>query len=165
MIPLRISSHRIIVSAVVALAALLLVGVFVTQARGQMLFLRIASAPTELKSVSAYSGVPLVGSGSLVQNEPMREVHIANNGLVLLRGARVTSIGGNVIHVGITWGTSNVTWAVATTQFTKFLTPAGEKGGLEDIRIGDIVTVTGSLVASGIEPTVDTDIVREQEAQ
>lgn len=91
----------------------------------------------------------------------MLEVHIANNGLMLLRGARVLSISGSTIHVGMSWGSSDFTWAVETNYNTTFLTSKGEKEALGNVGVGDTVTVTGQLSGSGTEPTIDADVVRE----
>ncbi|MCR4281385.1 MAG: hypothetical protein NUV88_03585 [Candidatus Kaiserbacteria bacterium] len=154
------SSSKILVAIGVSSAVFLFSGLFLYQARAQT-FVNSrgnAGSPLAVNKVSAVSSGPAVGAG---QKAPMLEVHIANNGLVLLRGARVISVSGSTIHVEMSWSSSNMAWAVATTYNTKFLTSKGEKAEIGDIAEGDIIRVTGKLVASGIEPIVDTDIVRE----
>ena len=42
------------------------------------------------------------------------EVHIANDGLVLLRSARVVAISWNTITVSTAWGSTDLSWMVAT---------------------------------------------------
>lgn len=152
------SSSKILVAIGVSSAVLLFSGLFLYQARAQTFVSQVqnASSPIAVNKVSAESAGMAVGS---LQQAPMREVHIANNGLVLLRGARVISVSGSTIHVGLSWGSSDMPWAVATTYNTKFLTSKGEKATIGDIAVGDIIRVTGKLSASGIEPIVDTDIV------
>jgi len=93
---------------------------------------------------------------------PIGEIHIANSGLVLLRGAQVISVRGSVIHVGIALGSSRFTWTAVTDNYTKFLTHDGEAQTLGDVAAGDILTVTGTLSAGGAEPTIDAGFVRVQ---
>ncbi|MDO8481678.1 MAG: hypothetical protein Q7S75_01175 [bacterium] len=152
MISLPIFSQRIFIVAAVSLASLVLAGMFVIQGHAQPLANRTTSASPQSSENKATSAT---------QKVPMLEVHIANNGLVLLRGARVISVSGNTIHLGMTWGSSDVTWAALTHYNTKFLTSDGQKETMADISVGDIVTVTGTLSASGVEPIVNADFVRE----
>lgn len=169
-------------TASVFAASLIFVGLFLYQAHAQTSATRVADASSQSSADKIYldSRAPSSAKGYLsdrvnlssaeavspvqVQKTlkaPMLEVHIANNGLVLLRGARVIALSGNIIRVGMTWGTSDVTWSAATHYNTRFLTSDGQKETLGDIKVGDFVTVTGQLIASGKEPTVDTDYVRE----
>lgn len=111
----------------------------------------------------------MVSSGSSADNAPsttttapaQSELHIADNGLVLLRGVRVVSISGSTIHAQSAWGHSDFTWELITGPATKFFTSKGEKETLSDIAVGDIVTVTGMLDQQGGDPIVDTEFVRE----
>lgn len=91
----------------------------------------------------------------------MLEVHIANNGLTLLRGARVLSISGTTIRVGMAWQSSTFTWTLETNYNTRFVAQSGEKATLADITTGDVVMVTGTLRAGGSEPAIDTDYLRQ----
>lgn len=93
---------------------------------------------------------------------PMLELHIANNGAVLLRGARVVSVSGNTIHAEMVWGTSDLKWALETGYNTRFLDSKGEKQTLGDIKKGDAISITGMLIESGSELIIDTQFVREQ---
>ena len=92
----------------------------------------------------------------------MREIHIANNGLVLLRGARVLSVSGTTIRIGIEWDSSDFTWQVNTGYNTKFFSSNGEKETFTDIAAGDSITVTGHLSGAGGNPAVDAQFVREE---
>ena len=168
MFPLRIFSlhfsRKIFVGAAVFLTALILSGVFLYEVYAQPL--------TQSHKVSAYGSVsagtvylsPSAQAAAQVSStakEPMQEVHVANNGLILLRGARVLSISGNTIHLGMAFGPSDFTWAAVTKYNTIFLNKQGAKETLSDIGVGDTVTVTGLVTGSGAEPTIDTDFVRE----
>ena len=100
-------------------------------------------------------------AAAVPQIAPVLEIHIAGNGLVLLRGARVASISGSTINVAMAWGSSNFTWAVGTSYNTQFLTSTGQKESLQNIQVGDIITVTGMLANGGTGPAVDAQFVRE----
>ena len=101
---------------------------------------------------------------------PLRplEMHIANNGLVLLRSAKVVSVQGNTIMVSTAWGSADFTWTVRTdtSHFetrsfgTRFIDRDGKKGSLSGINVGSVVTITGALDPTAGEPTIDADSVR-----
>ncbi len=94
------------------------------------------------------------------KQDPVREIHIANTGLTLLRGARVLSVSGNTLVVGMIWGTSEFTWTVQTSYGTKFFNTDGEKASVANIHTGDILTVTGKISEGGARPYINADIVR-----
>lgn len=101
---------------------------------------------------------------------PLRplEMHIANNGLVLLRSARVVSLQGNTITVSTAWGSADFKWTVRTdlshfetrTFGTRFIDRDGKKGSISGVKIGSVVTITGALDPVAGEPTIDADSVR-----
>ena len=103
-------------------------------------------------------------------NTPLRplEMHIANNGLVLLRSAKVVSVQGDTITVSTAWGSADFTWTVRTdtSHFetrsfgTRFIDRDGKKGSLGGVKVGSVVTITGALDPSAGEPTIDADSVR-----
>ncbi len=164
MIPLYLfPSYRILATGGVAVVSIVLAGLFLYEVHAQPL----AQQSTVSAEGSAPSGTVYLSPSAHAAAEassgakaPMLEMHIANNGLVLLRGAHVLSISGTTIRVALAWGENNLTWNVNTEYNTQFLTTAGEKRVLADIRIGDIVTVTGMLVSGGTEPTVNAAFVR-----
>lgn len=95
-------------------------------------------------------------------NGSMREVHIANNGLMLLRGAQIVSISENTIRVSMEWDSIYFVWEVHTKPFsTEFITAKGKKGALADLRTGDILTITGQLTKNGTESIIDAQFIRE----
>lgn len=167
MLPLRlptlIFSRRIFIAAAISTAALFLAGLFLYTANAQSLPLKYnASVAGGASSGTVYlsaSGQPAVATST--KKAPMLEVHIANNGLMLLRGATVISNSRGTIRVGMVWGSADFTWTVKTDFGTKYLTSKGEKETLEDIEVGDIVTITGMLTESGAEPTINAEHVRE----
>ena len=96
------------------------------------------------------------------------EMHIANNGLVLLRSAKVVSVSGITLVVNTAWGSADFMWTVRTNAKkyesrdfgTRMLDRDGKKGSLESVRPGMLVTITGVLDSTAEEPTVDADSVR-----
>ncbi len=162
-LPTLIFSRRIFIAAAISTSALFLAGLFLYTANAQS-FIRenSLSAAGSVSSGTVYlsaSGQPAAVTST--KKAPMLEVHIANNGLMLLRGATVISNSRGTIRVGMVWGSADFTWTVTTDFGTKYLTSKGEKETLEDIKVGDIVTITGMLIESGAEPTINAEHVRE----
>ena len=96
------------------------------------------------------------------------EMHIANNGLVLLRSAKVVSVEGKTITVRTAWGSADFTWIVRTSSSrfeardfgTRVLDRDGKKGSLGSVRPGMLVTITGALDSTAQAPTIDADTLR-----
>lgn len=91
------------------------------------------------------------------------EMHIANDGLVFMRGARVTSVSGKSIVVAIAWGSMGTSWVVHTNDATHFATRGGDKIALSKINIGDSLTVTGNLNQGASQPTIEASAVRRSQ--
>ena len=106
----------------------------------------------------ANAAVPVVAEPS-VAREAVLEMHIANNGLVLLRDATVVSNADGVLRASMAWDDTAFTWTIQTTKDTKFISSEGEKVSSSAIAPGDIVTVTGML-ASG-ERTITAKAIRK----
>ena len=96
------------------------------------------------------------------------ELHIADNGLILLRSAKVSSIVGSTITLETDWGATKFNWTVHTdaSQYdshkfgTKFLTRDGTPMTMYDLQVGDLVTVTGALEQNASSFVVNADAVR-----
>lgn len=82
------------------------------------------------------------------ENGSTLEVHISDNGSVLVRGAKVTALNGAVISATTAWNNSNISWMVATDANTKFSNRQGGANNLSGIAVGDIVSFSGSLASS-----------------
>lgn len=158
-------SRRIRVVGVVSLGALVVAGLFLYQVQAQVMAPlsarnNITSSPTGKVYLSAQ--VAAAGAAAApAPKTPTIEVNIANNGLVLLRGARVTDITGTVIQVDMKWGANDFAWTVNTRSNTKFINSKGENQTLNDIQVGDYVIVTGMLARGADQPTIEADFVRE----
>ena len=153
-------SQRTYLLASISIASVVVIGALLYQTRAPLARV-LGYAPTA--SASSPNTVYLSGNAAAASTTPQsrtQEVHIAGSGLVLLRGARVLSVSGNTIEVGMTWGSSEFKWSVHTNFSTKFLDRDGEKASVTNIHIGDVITVTGNVTQSGVRPVIDADIVR-----
>lgn len=167
MIPLpilwqRILSQRIFVVAALAATASIAGGLLLYTGYSP-LAQALGGGSSPATSANTVYLAPNAAATSTPQKDPVREVHIANTGLTLLRGARVLSVSGSTVHVGMAWGGSEFTWAVQTNYSTKFFSAQGEKDSLVNIHVGDIVTVTGKISQGGVKPFINADIVRKSE--
>lgn len=120
------------------------------------------------KNASAEVGTaPILASASI---RPL-EVHVAADGLVLLRSARVVAAQGDTVVVSTAWGSADLRWNVRidSNSFgkhnfgTQFLTRDGAKVSSLNLHAGQPVTITGMLDATAGEPTLVADSVRSLE--
>ncbi|MDO8576133.1 MAG: hypothetical protein Q7R90_02360 [bacterium] len=156
----RIFSQRIFVVAALTATVAVAGGLLLYQGYSPLAqALSNTSGPVSSAN-SVYLSAAAASSSTPVA-DPIREVHIANTGLTLLRGARVLSVSGNTFVVGMTWGASEFTWTVQTAYSTKFFNAEGEKVSAADIHAGDIVTVTGKISQGGVKPFINADVVRK----
>jgi hypothetical protein len=96
------------------------------------------------------------------------EIHIANNGLVLLRSATVEAVDGNTVTLSTSWGAEHMHWTVRTNGSdyevhhygTQFLDSAGRPSTVADLHVGGLVTVTGMLDQNASDPTIAANTVR-----
>jgi hypothetical protein len=96
------------------------------------------------------------------------ETHIANNGMVFLKGARVISVDGKIIKVASSWGKMNFIWTIKTNgesvggrDFgTQFYNDRGEKIKVTDIRVGQFLQINGDIDTKSDNPTIVADVVR-----
>ncbi len=144
---------------------LLMLGVFFVLASGIFMIslLRVAPAAAADQTPAAV--------GTVDATRPL-ELHIAQNGLVLLRRAEVLSVNGSTLTLGTAWGSTTFKWTVQTnaSQYesrnfgTTFLSNDGKKVSIQDFSAGDLVTITGMLDPSAPEPTIQADSVRHTTA-
>lgn len=92
---------------------------------------------------------------------PTLELHIANNGLVYIQGARVRSASRSLMVVAMEWKSAPLQWVIRTNEDTKFISANGEFGVFSDIAPGDFVNISGHLTGTSPEFSVQAEIVRE----
>lgn len=76
------------------------------------------------------------------------EVHINDNGSVLVRGAKVTAISGSLISASTTFGTSSIAWTIDGSAVSKVTRRYGGNGTVADIQVGDYLGFNGSLTST-----------------
>ena len=124
------------------------------------LIARSGSAERAPYTGGARQGSALAGGVGAV-SPPQLEMHVANNGLVLLRGAVVTEVSGTTLTLDGSWGKAHFVWEVQTDSQTKFFHTNGTIGELNDIHPGDIVMATGNIDTSASLPTLHALYLRE----
>lgn len=139
------------VSAFSAGAVLLLGLVMFNLQNPEVSKINVDSAP----AVAAASSSPSAIS-------PILGINIANDGSVVVRGARVVEVSDNTITADISWGSAGFVWIAETSRITKFINNQGQKQTIADVKVGDIVTITGKLIKSGERFTADARFVRIQ---
>ncbi|OGG54136.1 hypothetical protein A3C20_02385 [Candidatus Kaiserbacteria bacterium RIFCSPHIGHO2_02_FULL_55_25] len=160
-------SRRVFVIAGAAIAGVAFLLLFSSSISSVLALGGVAGANTAATTVQSSSGTvyltPRDSAAAIAsaKGQPLSEMNIANNGLVLLRGARVTDISGTTLTVTMAWGGTDFIWKVHTLYNTKYFTAQGEKGSLADIRTGDVITVSGALSENGAQPAVEAVFVRE----
>lgn len=160
---ISLPSRRIVIIGVASLSAAVLASLFFNAVSAQALspVHRAKGAGTASNKVYLSAAAAAAASSSTSADTTTREIHIANNGLVLLRGALVTSVSGASIRVKIPFGGKDFTWALQANSATQFITRAGEEEGLADIQVGDIITASGKLAGGGKEPVIIVQFVHE----
>ncbi|OGG50300.1 hypothetical protein A2763_01395 [Candidatus Kaiserbacteria bacterium RIFCSPHIGHO2_01_FULL_54_36] len=93
----------------------------------------------------------------------MRQVSIANNGQIFLRGGTVVVASGMEVLVSITWDGVQLPWLVQLSSKTRFFSSDGEEKAFSILVPGDIITVTGTLGNNGKGPIVNAKYIRDSE--
>ena len=93
------------------------------------------------------------------------EIHVSDNGKVLVRGAKVTAISGQVLTATTAWGSASVTWTVNTDSSTHIIRRFGDRSNLSEISIGDYVSFQGMVVTIASAFTVHADILKDWSVQ
>jgi len=75
------------------------------------------------------------------------EVHINDNGSVLVRGAKVTAVSSTTISAISEWNGASLNWTVNTDANTKFITLRDGQSGLGQVKVGDFLSFSGNLMA------------------
>lgn len=103
-----------------------------------------------------------------VDGAPIQEVHIANNGMVYIQGAKVLSVSDTTIVVYTFWGNTKFKWTVLTDGIkygpryfgTDFFDAKGNRISVKDIQVGSFITVNGTFDTTYSDPTLKADVVR-----
>jgi hypothetical protein len=61
----------------------------------------------------------------------------------------------------MSWGAANFAWTIETTGATKFLNSQGQKQTISDIKVGDVLVITGKLVNDNNQFAINAEFVRK----
>ncbi len=75
------------------------------------------------------------------------EVHINDNGSVLVRGAKVTAVSGTTITAITEWNGASVSWNLNSDANTKFINLKNGQSSVSDVKVGDFVSFSGDMMA------------------
>lgn len=93
------------------------------------------------------------------------EMHINNDGSVLARGAKITSINGSTIGATQSWGTYNVNWTVNTASSTQLMRRYDGASSLAEFAVGDYISFSGPLNGATSQATVNATLVKDYSIQ
>jgi hypothetical protein len=170
MIPIQyLYSNRLIVLATISGVSILVLSLFsydILHGQSPAAEFTRSSSPNSAAVTSpgevSLAGAPASASSSAAADtDPIPNINIASDGLVLLNDAQVVSISGSTLDVRVDFGGMSFPWVVQTNSSTKFPIAGGNFQSLSDIRSGDVVTVTGTLSGAGSKPALNATFVRE----
>lgn len=116
-------------------------------------------------------GVPLVSAQVETPNYNPRvvgaplEVHIYDNGSVLVHGARVEQVAGSTIYTKVYWGLAFLRLTVRTSEKTQFLKKSGSEMKMSEIKVGDFVTIEGDFFSGNTSLDVNAKKIKNWSAQ
>ncbi len=94
------------------------------------------------------------------------EVHIGDDGKVLVRGAKVTSVSGTTVNATTTWGSVVMNWAITTDGNTEFVRRFGGASGVSEISVNDFVSFSGMILTTTASPiTVQAKVLKNWSVQ
>ena len=77
------------------------------------------------------------------------EIHIYDSGKVLVRGAKVTAVNGTNISAESLVGQSSISWLVDASATPKVVRRYGGNSSVSEIVVGDFISFSGMLTATG----------------
>ncbi len=93
------------------------------------------------------------------------EVHINDNGTVLVRGAKVTAVSGNSITAVSSWGSTTLVWTVNVDANTQFVRRSGGASNVGEVTVGDSISFHGSLLTNSNGLVVSARVVKDWSLQ
>ena len=113
------------------------------------------------EAAAVHTGSAYLSGGAPAPAPPlMREMTVANNGMIYIRNASVNSVQGSTIIASIAWGRQLFVWTIHTDGSTRFIGDSGEAGALKDIGAGAAITVSGSLDVGEGGQAIEAQYVR-----
>lgn len=75
------------------------------------------------------------------------EVHINNDGSVVVRGGKVAALSGTTITALTEWNGAMLNWNINTDANTKFIELKNGQSNISQVKVGDFISFTGNLMA------------------
>jgi hypothetical protein len=155
MMPLPIEYQKTALYAGIIISAF--IGAFALQA---ILPSTFAAASEALNSVAQTSSGTVYLDGeaapaSTAANAPA-QLTIADNGFIHIGGARVSAVHEGSITARLAWSSAQLTWQIDSSS-AKFYGQNGEALDAASIRIGDVVSVSGTITGSS---KIDAQYIR-----
>lgn len=88
------------------------------------------------------------------------EVHIGDDGRILVRGAKVTSVSGTTLNASVSWGSYSMNWIILTSPATKFQSRPERNNSLAGIQAGDVISFKGTLDSNSSTPSVNASMIK-----
>ncbi len=93
------------------------------------------------------------------------ELHINNNGKVLVRGIKVTGVSGSVISGTIAWGSYALPVSINGASVTKVARRFGGTATVDEVSAGDFISVEGSLDQTQSALTINATFIKDWSIQ
>jgi hypothetical protein len=93
------------------------------------------------------------------------ELHINNNGKVLIRGIKVSGVSGNIVSGTIAWGSYSLPISINGASVTKVARRFGGTAEVSEISAGDFISVEGSLDQTQSALTVNATFIKDWSIQ
>lgn len=94
------------------------------------------------------------------------EVHMTDKGKVLVRGAKVTSVGTNSITAVTVWGSYSMTWNVVPDANANWLRRHGGQSSISEVQVGNFISFQGMIDPAVASPaTVKAAIIKNWSMQ
>ena len=93
------------------------------------------------------------------------EVHISDNGKILVRGAKVTGVTANTVNASTSWGSINLNWTVNVMSSSQMIKKSGANISASLISVGDVISFQGNLVTTSPSPMiVNASVIKDWSA-
>lgn len=155
------TSKRLIVAVAVSMGILLFsIAYYVYSTKIQPARSAFASTATAAGAIQVAPSAKMNSTSNVYT--PILEVHIAHNGLSLIRGARVTQVLNNAVIAMSDWGDFHSEWNVYVNSDTKFFNRDGTPGSTTAINVGDYISITGDLRGTVSKPQIIAQFIHKE---
>lgn len=115
------------------------------------------------QTVSGSANADIAGTARAVGSTI--ELHINNNGTVLIRGIKVSSVSGGIVSGTIAWGSYALPITINTASATKVSRRFGAATTVGQISTGDYVSIEGTLDQTQSALTVNATFIKDWSIQ